>query len=68
MGNDNLSTNTAERTVVYMGNDAFTKCDCGKDLGLNRWPGAPYKGNCLCGKKFVLNNNKLYQIEHNEQR
>lgn len=63
-----MTTNEAEispvdnREVVYIRDNAFTKCDCGKDLGLVAFTPGQYQGKCLCGKRFRLQNNKIWEV------
>jgi len=46
--------------ILYIRSDAFTTCDCGKEFALHNFSGNVYSGSCLCGKKYKLIDNKLY--------
>lgn len=47
--------------VMYIYADAFTFCDCGKDLMLsqNTFGDNTYRGACSCGLRWELLNGKL---------
>lgn len=51
-----------QREVTYMHGNAFTDCDCGKELFMAQtvYNDPSYTGICDCGKKFKLLNNKIY--------
>lgn len=54
------------REVVYIRDNAFTKCDCGKDMGLHDFSGnKTYTGKCLCGKEYILKDKKILGLFDN---
>lgn len=53
--------NTNNKTILYVYSDAFTTCDCGKDLMLTQkiYANATYTGICSCGKYWKLLNGMI---------
>jgi len=49
------------KTIMYVYADAFTTCDCGKDLMLSQrvFGDFTYRGACSCGKSWALLNGKI---------
>lgn len=49
------------KSVLYVYSDAFTNCDCGKDLMLTQrvYGDKTYRGECSCGKRWALLNGKF---------
>lgn len=45
--------------IAYIRSDAFTKCECGKDIGLHNFSGKEYTGGCICGNTYSLIDNKI---------
>ncbi len=48
-------------SILYVYADAFTKCDCGKDLMLSQrvFGDNTYRGICSCGLSWALLNGKI---------
>ena len=49
------------KMIMYVYSDAFTKCDCGKDIMLSKksYDSNKYTGSCECGKQMELLNGKF---------
>lgn len=49
------------KRIMYIYADAFTVCDCGKELKLTqtRYGDNTYRGLCSCKRKWTLLNNKF---------
>lgn len=52
---------SSAKTIMYVYADAFTTCDCGKDLMLSQrvFGDCTYRGMCSCGKSWALLNGKI---------
>lgn len=52
---------SSSKTVMYVYSDAFTTCDCGKELMLTQraFGDFTYRGMCSCGKSYALLNGKF---------
>lgn len=52
---------SSAKTVMYVYSDAFTTCDCGKELMLTQqvFGDFTYRGMCSCGKSYALLNGKF---------
>lgn len=52
---------SSAKTIMYVYSDAFTTCDCGKDLMLTQrvYGDNTYRGICSCGKSWALLNGKI---------
>lgn len=52
---------SGDKVVMYAYSDAFTTCDCGKDLMLSQrgFGDTVYRGACSCGKSWALSNGKI---------
>lgn len=55
------------KVIMYIYSDAFTKCDCGKDIMLSKtvYGSNKYTGSCSCGRKMELLNGK-FKIQENK--
>lgn len=60
-GENNMEGETVD--VIYIKSDAFTKCECGKEIGLHNFIGNEYTGGCACGKKYSLIDNKIRRTD-----
>lgn len=56
-----LPVSSSDKTVMYVYADAFTTCDCGKELMLSQrvFGDFTYRGRCSCGKNYALLNGKF---------
>lgn len=52
---------SSAKMIMYVYSDAFTTCDCGKELMLTQrvFGDFTYRGACSCGKSWALLNNKI---------
>lgn len=51
-------------TVVYIHSHAFTKCECGKEMGLvqRSYGVSTYTGSCDCGLHWKLKDKVLFKV------
>jgi len=58
------------KTIMYVYADAFTTCDCGKDLMLSQrvFGDLTYSGMCSCGKSWALLNGKIKSWWNNRSK
>lgn len=54
---------SANKQVIYIYADAFTTCDCGRDLMLSQrvFGDDTYRGRCACGKNWALRTSKIWE-------
>jgi hypothetical protein len=49
-----------EIRVIYIRDDAFTKCECGKEMALHKFSNNTYEGSCTCGNSYKMREGKIW--------